>query len=964
MTDWSDCMTRIPPGALLRASVALGALSLALPLGPERGEAATVSYAFAGTLGTGASDGPPIDPVREFEAGDRFAGSVTLDTAAPFGPYPFQDTSLDRQSTTAVRDWSVAFSNGDAFSGRSGTVSLGNDLSLGDRLVLTMRGAPDEPLTYGRDLTFFQLDLVDRDTPDDPSDLLGSSAIPPVIELDRLALGAPALGDVARGRLVLRNPGDDPTTFADDAQIPIRLARLSVEAPPLSGAGCVEAPGGFLCEGFDPDGVRDTRPSVLGEVAAGARVEGMRAVAVGDGATVINEGRVAGDGVGLAGGDDLTAVNEGTITAGAMAVRAGDRLTLRNASGSLIEGGEIGIDTGEQAQISNAGTIRGGGAGIRGQDFVTVRNAQSGTISGGIGSSFNVTLDNAGLVEGGVFADYDTKILNRATGVIRGGIVGGPSLNDIVNHGLIDGDIYGSQGLGVTNTGTLLGGIGATDEGIGIVNSGLIRTEGSAAVGMRGAEPYVTNTGRIVVGEDAAQSEYAAWLDNSGSVVAGDDGVDADYDAFLTNSGTVRAADDGVVSGFVAYVTNTGRIVAGAEGVEAAGRAEVRQGRGGVIRGGTTGLRVGEGSTVENEGLIRGVSDAAIHAGSGLTLDSQGPIQGGSDGVVIEGDGRVALYEGGSVRAPGVAIRASGAVDVSLGIGGAVTGGTAGVVGGDGSSLGTMEYESYVTARGDAVRFGRDAAIFGDGFIQSTGSGDAVSVVDGRITVVDSEGAIMARRGAAIRVRAGDPGTGPEGSLAVRVEGGTVAGAVGVKVDPRNLASQSITNLAGGSISGRSGVAIDLGAGDDVVTSIDASIEGDVLLGVGNDRLEIGSGSSIVGDTLFGSGDDRLVYDRSMFAEVVDAFGLFDGGAGFDTARFDGFGLASLRSRAVEGGFRFLFADGGTRLSATLTNFESVRLDDATLMLDDAMSPAPVPLPAAWPLLMAALGGLALIRRR
>ena len=99
---------------------------------------------------------------------------------------------------------------------------------------------------------------------------------------------------------------------------------------------------GFECTGFDPDGVRVTEFGILGEVVPGARVEGADAVVVGSDATVINEGEVGGQDVGLAGGDDVTVFNEGGIAGGAAAVEVGDFLVLRNSGAGLVEGGEVG----------------------------------------------------------------------------------------------------------------------------------------------------------------------------------------------------------------------------------------------------------------------------------------------------------------------------------------------------------------------------------------------------------------------------------------------------------------------------------------------------------------------------------------------------------------------------------------------------------------------------------------------
>ena len=722
---------------------------------------------------------------------------------------------------------------------------------------------------------------------------------------------------------------------------------------------------GFECTGLDPDGVRVTSSNILGEVAPGARVEGSDAVVVGDAATLINEGEIDGDGLGLSGGSDLTVLNEGRVAGGNSAMRVSDRFVLRNDAGAVVTGGGFGIVTDEDPVIVNAGTIRGDVTAIDGLGDIVVRNTSGGTIAGGtaIASPIAITLDNAGLIEGSIVPDLDATILNRRAGVIRGSVISGPGINSVENDGLIDGDVYATQGLGVANTGTLLGSISATDEGIGVGNTGVIRTPESAVVGTFSAEPFVSNDGAIVAGEDAVRGGINVFLDNTGSITAGDDGVDAAEGAFVTNSGTITAEDDGVVGAFGGEVENTGTIVAGSEGVEIGDGAEVVLGPDGAIRGDRTGVLGGEDLLVENRGLIRGGAGGAIRAGSGLDLDNRGRVEGvGGDGVVIDGSGSVNVFNG-TITADGVAIRASGSVFVNVDIPGSITGGEAGIVGGDGSSVFVLEFRSSIKARGDAVRLGRGAQIINEDTIASTGTGDAVSIVDGEIDNQES-GSLSAAGGAGVRVRAGEPGGGPTGPLTVSNQG-SIAGVVGVQVDPSDRASQSITNFGsfGASVEGASGVAIDLGAGDDAVANLDGSgIFGDILLGAGDDALTLGSGGAITGDTLFGPGDDAFLYERSMLGEVMDDFGLFAGGAGFDEATFAGFGLGDLDASPVAGGFELLFEDGPSRLAATLTGFEAVRLDDATLSFPS--SPAPIPLPAGLPMLAAALGGLAILRRR
>ena len=181
--------------------------------------------------------------------------------------------------------------------------------------------------------------------------------------------------------------------------------------------------------------------------------------------------------------------------------------------------------------------------------------------------------------------------------------------------------------------------------------------------------------------------------------------------------------------------------------------------------------------------------------------------------------------------------------------------------------------------------------------------------------------------------------------------GGLVEGVVGIQVetgsdeDAANTAAQSVYNE--GTIRGTSGVAIDLGAGDDLVVAV--------------------LGGEIDGDTLLGEGDDALLFHRDPGQAIRSTLGLFDAGPGFDEVQFNNFAVRrGLSGRAVPGGFALTLTDGPSSLSATLLGFEGFLFDDATLgasELADALV-APIPLPAGWPLLAAALGGLGLLRAR
>ena len=471
-----------------------------------------------------------------------------------------------------------------------------------------------------------------------------------------------------------------------------RLAVCAALAVPMAipthaHAQCVTGPEGFTCTGEDIDGIVDLRPNISGEVEDEAVVNGERAVELGDGATLRNDGEIEGVSRGVLAGPDLTLLNSGAVRAAeggdaeddrAAVETSGEGEVVNEAGGVIASGGRAILGRGELVAlaIDNAGTIasedgdaisaegldfssfaavtvanrggtiRGGGSAID-AEFTDVSNNILGVISGGSNaiSALDVELDNAGLIEGGVSADQSAIVLNRRAGILRGGVSSGPGFTDVDNRGLIDGSIFAGQGLDVVNSGTRLGGVSASDDTFGIVNSGLIRTEGDAGLGLSFASPSIDNTGVIVAGRDVAGGDLDASVTNSGRAVAGDDGLDASA-VFLTNDGSLVAGDDGAVGSFLARVENAGTIEAGSEGVEGA-QVEVDNAAGAVIEGGRTGVLVtgdtssDDRSEVRNEGRIEGGADGAIRARAAVdvTLGASGAFVGSAGTALALGAG-------------------------------------------------------------------------------------------------------------------------------------------------------------------------------------------------------------------------------------------------------------------------------------------------------------------------------------
>ena len=341
-------------------------------------------------------------------------------------------------------------------------------------------------------------------------------------------------------------------------------------------------------------------------------------------------------------------------------------------------------------------------------------------------------------------------------------------------------------------------------------------------------------------------------------------------------------------------------------------------------RAGTRGSSAARASRSENAGTVAAV-DKAIDAdgGDGLTVVNTGAITAG-DKAVRAGDGsNASLTNAGTIEA-----------------------GDEGFEAGDDASVDNRE-GGVIRAVEDAVQVGVGAFIDNDGLIESTGpGGDSIDIDDGTIL---NAGTIRAADGAGIDFD-GEGFAGQFVGEATVDNAGTIEGLIGVQVetggeDPANTAAQSVFNE--GVIRGTSGVAIDLGDGADLVVTV-----------VGDSLID--------GDTLLGAGDDALLFHLDPGAVGSSAFGLFDAGEGTDEVRFNRFTADALSAVAVPGGFAVTVRDGASGLDATLLGFERFAFDDVTVgareMADAAV--APIPLPAGWALLAGGLAALRLARRR
>jgi outer membrane autotransporter protein len=613
-------------------------------------------------------------------------------------------------------------------------------------------------------------------------------------------------------------------------------------------------------------------------------------LATAEGATVtLDSGFIAPGTIELSGQGSIVnrASISGTGTLFTAQVNQGPVASFTN-SGTLTTSGFIGLDLTQVGSVLNNGTITATN-GIAVDLSVGGTFTNTGTISGSFGgvSSFATAIDNQGLIR---------------------------------SAGLYGVAIEGSSGLVLTNSGNIEGGT------YGVLDRALVNNSGTISGGTSGIR----------------LDDYSGVINATGGVISGPSSIIGLFSyAGVANAGTLNG--DVVLNGYGnRYLALSGGVLNG----------NLTLGQGGVLVTDLVNSGPGQfaginGTVTVSDGILRYRvnSDAAAvlgpsgpfqfagyEVGSGATLTLTAPAQV-SRQVLLAGSGSVVLNADlFATSGPAVATTSSyallsylPAVPSALSITnlGSITlsrpvndfGGAAAVglsYADSFTNLGTISVIDHNGGFSYGIAGSPDAKVINSGTIRLDG-GDGVFAVGSLI----NNGSIVQIAGGATaigvsEVKAVDNrGTIDTAGTAVSMTGGSLVNS-GTLVSHNGPAvtdagtGGTITNLAGGSITGGGGIAVQAQG----VTLINAgTITGSVDLGFASfgrayeSSTYVTASGKITGDLLFGSGDDTLIVNGP-----AGVSGIIDGGLGVDTVVLDRTGAGSFAGAT---GFERLTVNSG-----------------------------------------------------
>lgn len=608
------------------------------------------------------------------------------------------------------------------------------------------------------------------------------------------------------------------------------------------------------------------------------------------------------------------------------------KILLTSAALPLIGFASVAIAqveiTDERTTPVTTGTIDGGSPGD-----IVIRSG--GSVLVGAGNTA-VTIDtNNTVTNEGTIGSTDA---NNTTGIlITGGTTGG-----FTNTGNIeltedytatdddsDGDLDGPQAIGTGRTGILVEGSSAFIGDITNGRTGRITVEGndSAGVSIRaGLDGNFTNNGRISI---TGTNSYGVQI---ASTINGD----------VTNAGTINAQGEntvglGVESEVNGTVTNTGLITS--NGFREVNRRSAADDRarldaddltnGGAAVSLSASISGGfiNGATLNDSGIVVGFGKiSSIGAAPAILVTAGQDGEAGGDVVLGAVGTQTDVNDFGLVN------------DGEISVAGLNDGFAATAIMVQGQEVGGMMRHAIIqngilnnrlisatsfdaNARAVWVRNGgivdtlRNTATIRSAVISQVGQQATTIVIDagGEVNTIHNSGTLEANFTGSGTGSQAVVITDESGTLDLIINEGQITAVYaeilpsGVEADPNDTTRRTVAIDASANTTG---VTIRQQANPDPDTGFLTAITGDILLGSGDDLVELNAGT-VTGDILFGDGADVL---------------MIDGGAELTGALYDSDGLLTLDIR--DG---LLALGSGTNLALTNATFGTNALLQMTL---------------------------------
>jgi len=584
---------------------------------------------------------------------------------------------------------------------------------------------------------------------------------------------------------------------------------------------------------------------------------------------------------------NLAAIS-GTGTLFSAQVNQGPIANFTN-SGSLTTTGFIGLDLTQVGSVLNSGTITAtNGIAVGLSVGGTLTN--TGTITGAIGgiSSFSTAIDNQGLIRStglyGVAISGSSGLVLTNSGRIEGATNGVISNVLVSNSGTISG---GTNGVRLDAYGSVFNAAGGVISGTNSITGSLFNT-GVANAGTLNGNVVLDGSGTRFIALPGGVLNGNLTLGQGGVLVT--DLVNSGPGQFAGINGTVNVTD-----GVLRYrVSSDAAAVLGPSGPFQFAGYEVGSGATLTLTAPTQVSRqvllAGSGSVVLNADLFATSGPAVATTNSYTVPDYLPTVQ---SALSITNLGSITLSrpinDFGLAAAVGLSYRDSftnlGTISVIDHNGGPNSNAIAG------SSSASVINSGTIQLDGGGGVFAVGSLINNGSIVQVAGGATATGV--SAVKAVDNRGTISTT-GVAVSM------TG--GSL---VNSGTLVSRGGPAVIDAGTGG-TMTNLAGGSIAGGGGIAVQA-QGETLINA--GAITGSVDLGFSgfgrafDSSTYVAAGGTITGDLSFGSGSDTLIVNGP-----TGVSGTIDGGLGVDTVILDRTGAGSFAGAT---GFERLTVNSG-----------------------------------------------------